>query len=442
MEVSPNDNLLTSGNYFYVNPEIEYRLYFESLASSPVPFAFTIVECYVDDLDDFSDYLMRIEHLTSAPYYRYYIEAHNLSHVASTSTSGFYTSASSSCSYDSVSNPFGITSGENRKAISDTTFGWFSAVAREETIYYSQFHPYAPNEVLGRGSATFVGDDIVLTCSHNIIPAVGQDVCHYAIARSVRFLPGHDNTASVINPYGVYRATESYLPLGRLLLRFPIDQIGDSASTKAAKESQRSQSLIFSFGYDWAICKTTKTISGIYGTHSYMGLGNFGNLTSSSVSVTGYPVRSDNNASEERMWTYENHGESSVYRPHYLINGSPDTSLFQDAFYGNMLITGEVSPYAGPNNPISDDELDAGTPINAFTHTNEAIITKGQSGGPAYIRTTSVVNGQIYHSAQIIGVTVGNRYTTTETSTHYYYGYVSRSNHYMVNLLCMVMEDS
>ena len=139
--------------------------------------------------------------------------------------------------------------------------------------------------------------------------------------------------------------------------------------------------------YDWAINTTVEVFEGTK-THSYMGMSNFTVSSSFLVRSAGYP--------------------GPVVKP---------SSLYEVLMWTSYPLENNVS-------------------VNGNTiYTNNITITGGNSGGPLYIVTSGVENGQPYYHSSIIGI-------STSSDVDYEYAYACRMRPVIINTYYTIMNLS
>lgn len=240
---------------------------------------------------------------------------------------------------------------DNRKLVVDTGYDEYNAIAygRNTAVYNSANGGYQNGYF--RFSGTFVSETAVVSCAHSMYPSKSETIS--GIPRTVStgmnkelyFYPGrNDYSGHSYDYYGLYKAVDVYSSVSYVL--------------QFSKNGYSTEACV---NYDWSICLTEPQSVGSR-EHSYMGISNF------SASSDSYPFA--------RCAGYPALAKTSSTPYNYSLWASV---------------------------PEENDV----TIVDNRIFSSDIVVSGGNSGGPLYLKTTTVQNGQVVKRAVLLGVVSG-----------------------------------
>ncbi len=269
---------------------------------------------------------------------------------------------------------------DNRKLVVDTGYDEYNAIAygRNTAVYNSTNGGYQNGYF--RFSGTFVSETTVVSCAHSMYPSKNETISgstrtiSTGMNKELYFYPGrNDYSGHSYDYYGLYKVVDVYSSVSYVL-----------------QFSEKDYSTEDCANYDWSICLTEPQSVGSR-EHSYMGISNF------SSSSDSYPFA--------------------------RCAGYPALAKTSSASY-NYSLWASV--------PEENDVTIVGNHISS----SDVVISGGNSGGPLYLKTTTVQNGQVVKHAVLLGI-VSSVYTPADSTTGrqiFEASYFCRSTSLIVNI--------
>lgn len=359
---------------YYFEKDAEYILDFETVnVFFLMMFTIRLEVLTLSSLANHEKYLLHISYdSTSQLGYRYQTEYYNVDTTSSSST-GYYVNnyAPSGTSYLSLidstnyfyDNPPN-TFTDNRRLVYDTGYDEFSAVAYCSDLCIFNNYVNSYSSMSFRASGTFISENVVMSCAHivhNVIDnpnhfnPIPLPIIRSGLCSSLTFNPGI-NSYTNEDYYGTYKASHTYVPVSYVL-----------------KFGEYNYYLPDCAEFDWSLNLTTKIANGSR-THSYMGIGSF-----------SYPASLD-------KWT---HARNAGYPK---LQSNPTNNYYKKAIWVSY--------------PLENDVVINGNIVSS----KDIVVSGGNSGGPLYYRTSTIYQGQLVVTLNLIGIASGcTRYKTDGT---------------------------
>ncbi len=269
---------------------------------------------------------------------------------------------------------------DNRRLVVDTGYDEYNAIAygRNTAVYNSANDGYQNGYF--RFSGTFVSETAVVSCAHSMYPSKSETISgstrtvSTGMNKELYFYPGrNDYSGHSYDYYGLYKTVDVYSSVSYVL------QFSDKDHSTSACAN-----------YDWSICLTEPQSIGSR-EHSYMGISNFSSSASYPFArCAGYPalVKTSSTSYNYSLWA----------------------------------TVPEENDVAIVGNHISSSDI---------------VISGGNSGGPLYLKTTAVQNGQVVKRAVLLGI-VSSVYIPLASPTtgkqNFGLSYFCRSTSLIVNI--------
>lgn len=384
-------NIASSNQLVCLDVGITYYLEFQTSIAGIHSFSLS-PELLGDSLTDREQYVVHLQDASGSAFgSTISVEKYDLSLTSSTETpSQIYTSGMLTCS-DELSSTLHFNYDINvdtRQVITNTAFNYISSMAlsENEKLYQDKFGlDFGSNYGGAASSASFVSEDIVVTCAHTFLGHTeydsdndGDKDFHISTLsmKNHLFYPGasnygQTNSSNYHSQFGTYRASHTYLPLSYILAH----SAGTSLSTT---------------GNDWAICLTEQTEVGSL-PHSYFGLYTPSQSSYSNAQEMGYPGLQAVPDSYRRRWMWSTVPFANTISTH---------AIETDVFESTTLFT----------NP-------------------------GSSGSPVFIYNAYIQNGQLIQKARQIGVHSAGSSSGKVYPIEFLGSFKAKVNHFMVNLL-------
>ncbi len=357
-------------NLFYLDANTDYIFEITNTAQNQNSFSLEIKKCTLTNLSNHEKYILcQSKDSDSSLGYHYTIQSFDISSSSSVLTESKVVSNGSSVVYNSLLEETNYTFGienDNRRLVSDPTYSYYSSIAKMSGDL--KYDGAVQSSLSTGGTGTFVSENVILSSAHLFFNERKYSGRTLStLTCNVNFKPGYMPP----NHYfcGNYEVQKTYLPISFVIYR-------------SDTQSGKSVSAI----YDWSISIAKQTMSDIK-VHSYMGIAHFDNANFTMAQSAGFPSlkNEDGRFVNNSLWT------------NYPL-------------YHSLELVDEFS--------------------KKYIRSDDLVISEGNSGGPIFHQTTSVINGVPTTNCYLIGIISnsvhsGNRFISANAYT---------INHFIVNL--------
>lgn len=373
------DDITMEEDILYLDINKTYIFEFKSKSSSLSNMYFTPLKLN-SSLQNHENYILNILFDSSSFFgYHYKVEYFDVSLTESMNTiSCINTTGGVTSHLDLLDENINFNiNNDNRRLVENPGNLQYSSISYAETLFSFYNDDMLDSSYIGRGTGTFIDETTVISCAHlfyNQKKDENKNIINSCLINNVDFYPGANTFYDSNNWYSTFGKYTAYNSY------VPISYL--------LFDSGRNQ-------YDWSISLTSNTIIGEK-THSYMGLFNFtstassNEISSNQIQSSGYPALYNN---------------SNIYYKKTMWSSYP----LLNTIYGEY---------------------------NTL-YSNDIVCSGGNSGGPLYVFTSALYNGQVIHTSNLIGILVA---VSIDSEQNFVMSYSCRMRPLIINIYKEVIK--